>query len=706
MRPIVLSCILTTSLGMATLAVSPLSLASQEAPAGFRPGRAAAQRAYESALRDVPDTAVLQRHVRWLAGETHVAGTPRQRATADYVLREMAAMGLDTMRYVYQVWLPHPDSAVVEVRSPTRRRLRLGEPRVADDLTSAGPRWPTVNGYSGRGDVTAPLVYVNYGLMEDYAELAKTGVDVRGKVVLARYGRSFRGIKAREAERRGAVAVLLYSDPADDGYVQGDVYPEGPMRHPDAPQRGSVYNGQGDPSTPGWPSVDGARRLPADSMRVPRIPVVPLGYANAQALLTRLRGARLPAQSWQGGLPVRYHVGGAPDLQVRVAVFMEPEARWVKRIENTVGILRGATHPNEWVITGGHRDAWGPGATDNVSGTAVILESARAFATAARAGQRPARTMLFATWDAEEWGLVGSTEWAEQMADSLSAKAVAYLNQDVPVGGRAFGSSSTATLHAFMREATGAVAHPAPGDSGTVRQVWAGRTGGTMPFGDLGGGSDFFGFYNYLGIPSFDFGFGGPGGVYHAQYDSYAFVERFADPGYRVHRTAAQLNATLLARLGNADVLPYDFAALGRYIAQVTERLRAPAEQAGIRVDASAIVRAAQGLAAAGDTLALRQRDALAAGAPSAAVDASNAIARTVEAALTRTPGLVGRPFVRNLVFAADRDNGYANVALPAIAEALRDRDAARAAAEVADMAARLDEAARRVRRATAALVP
>jgi N-acetylated-alpha-linked acidic dipeptidase len=687
------------------LVAATLPLPAQEL-AGFRSSGAEAQRQYETTLRAVPDTATLQRHVRWLAGETHVAGTPRQRATADYVLRAMAAMGLDTVRYVYQVWLPHPDSAVVELMAPAKKRLRLGEPRLPDDLTSGGPKWPTVNGYSGRGDVTAPLVYVNYGLMEDYAELARTGVDVRGKVVLARYGRSFRGIKAREAEQRGALGVLLFSDPADDGYVQGDVYPEGPMRHPEAPQRGSVYNGQGDPSTPGWPSVEGARRLPADSMRVPRIPVVPLGYANAQQLLARLRGARLPAQSWQGGLPVRYHVGGTPDVRVRVAVFMEPESRWVKRIENTVGILRGATLPNEWVITGGHRDGWGPGATDNVSGISVVLESARAFATAAKAGQRPARTLMFATWDAEEWGLVGSTEWAEQMADSLSAKAVAYLNQDVPVGGRAFGSSSTASLHAFMRGAADAVPHPAPGDSGTVRAVWAGRTGGTMPFGDLGGGSDFFGFYNYLGIPSFDFGFGGPGGVYHAQYDSYTFVERFADPGYRVHRTAAQLNATLLSRLANADALPYDFGALGRYIAQLIDRLRPAAEKAGIRLDASALVRSALGLATAGDSLALKQRAALAANTSRAAFDASNAAARTVEAALTRTPGLASRPFVRNLVFAADRDNGYANVALPAIAEALRDGDAARAATEVADLSRRPPEAAAPGRPAPAALAP
>ena len=684
----------------------PFVAGAQDAPAGFRPQSAAAQQQFERALRSVPDTVTLQRHMRWLAGATHVAGTPRQRETADYVLREMAAMGLDTVRYIYHVWLPHPDSAVVELVTPAKRRLALGEPRLAADPTSAGPRWPTVNGYSGRGDVTAPVVYVNYGLIEDYAELARTGVDVRGAIVVARYGRSFRGIKAREAERRGAVALVLYSDPADDGYVTGDVYPEGPMRHPQAPQRGSVYNGQGDPSTPGWPSLEGARRLPADSMRVPRIPVVPVGYEQARAVLEPLRGAALPAQSWQGGLPFRYHVGGTASVRARVAVFMEPERQWVKRIENTVGILRGATHPDEWVITGGHRDAWGPGATDNVSGTSIILESARAFGTAAKQGMRPARTLLFATWDAEEWGIVGSTEWAEHLADSLSAKAVAYLNQDGTVGGRAFGASATASLHGFVRDAAGGVPHPSPGDSGTVRDVWSARTKGAMPFGDLGGGSDFFGFYNYLGIPSFDFGFGGAGGVYHAQYDSWTFVEHFADPGYRAHRTAAQLNATMLARLANAEILPFDFAALGRYLALVTDRLRPAAEQAGLALDTSPIVRAALALAGAGDTLAARQRAALAGGAPRTALDASNAIVRTVEAALTRTPGLAGRPFVRNLVFAADRDNGYANVALPGVAEALRDRDAARVAREVADLATRLDDAAARVRRATAALTP
>ncbi len=699
----------STSLAAAVwLAAAPLllPLSAQDAIPGFASRRDAAQRQYEAALRAVPDTARLQRHIRTLAGATHVAGTPQQRVTADYVLREMAAMGLDTVRAVYEVWLPHPDSAVVELVGKTRRKLRLGEPAVAADPTSALKPWPTVNGYSGRGDATAAVVYVNYGLIEDYAELDKTGVSVKGKVVIARYGRSFRGIKAREAEKRGAVALLLYSDPADDGFVQGDVYPEGPMRHPQSLQRGSVYNGQGDPSTPGYPSLPGARRIPVDSMAVPRIPVVPIGYANAQLLLEPLRGATIPAQSWQGGLPFRYHVGGTDAVRARVAVFFEPSNRWVKRIENTVGILRGATHPDEWVITGGHRDAWGPGATDNVSGTSVILESARALAEAAKNGQRPNRTILFATWDAEEWGIVGSTEWAEHQADSLSAKAVAYLNQDGTVGGRAFGASATATLHGFVRAAAGAVPHPTPGDSGSIRDVWSARTNGQMGFGDLGGGSDFFGFYNYLGIPSFDFGFGGPGGVYHSQYDSWTFIEKFADPGYRAHRSAAQLNAVMLARLANADVMPFDFGNLGRYIGAITERLKPAAEKAGITVDVAPITRAAQGLATAGDLFRLAQATALTLGMPRSRLDASNAIARTVEAAMTRTPGLEGRPRVRNLIFAADRDNGYANVALPSVAEAIRDKDAARAAREVADVASRIDAATARVRQAAAALAP
>jgi N-acetylated-alpha-linked acidic dipeptidase len=284
------------------------------------------------------------------------------------------------------------------------------------------------NGYGAAGDVRGEVVYVNYGLIEDYAQLDSMGVSVKGKIAIARYGRSFRGIKAREAEKHGAVGLMIYSDPADDGYARGDVYPVGPMRPSQGIQRGSVMNPNGDPSTPGYPSTANAKRIPLSQMEVPRIPVLPISYGNATELLRGLTGKAIP-QPWQGGLPFRYHVGPGP-VQARMAVTTDALTNPYKEIWDTFGIVRGSEFPDEIVMIGGHRDAWGPGAADNVSGTVSVLEAARAISEQVKAGKRPKRTIVFATWDAEEWGLIGSTEYVEEDSLRLSRSAVAYLNQD------------------------------------------------------------------------------------------------------------------------------------------------------------------------------------------------------------------------------------------------------------------------------------
>ena len=682
----------------------PTLLVAQQSMTGFAPARVARELAVESLLVSVPDAASLQRNMRELAREPHVAGTPRQLETATYVLREMARWGLDTSRVEFEVYLPFPDSSVVELRTPVRRRLGLLEPGLdADPTTRAARPWPAVNGYSANGDVTAPVVFVNYGLPSDYATLDSMGVSVRGKVAVARYGRSFRGIKAREAERRGAVALLIYSDPQEDGFARGDVYPRGPMRAAQAIQRGSVFNGQGDPSTPGWGSVPGARRLPLDSMAVPRIPVVPIGYANAQAVLEGLGGPVVPS-AWQGGLPFAYHVGGGDEVTLRVAVIGEQFPRGLKRIANTLGTIRGAEFPDEVIVVGGHRDAWSPGATDNVSGTITVMEAARAWAAAVRAGHRPRRTLVFATWDAEEWGLVGSSEHAEHLADELRRTVVAYVNLDVAATGRTFGGSASASLQPLLREVAAAVRQP--GDTLSVLAAWKKQPGNFNAdeprIGDLGGGSDFAGFYNHLGIPAMGFGFGGPGGVYHAAYDTWTFLERFADPGYVAHVAASQLAVVVLARLANADVLPLDYGTFGRYLVPHVDRLEAEARKLGMTIGFDDLRQALQRLAASGDALARRRDSALGAGTPAPA--AANARLRVTEHELARPAGLAGRPFQRNLVFASDRDNGYATIALPGIAEALRDRDEARARREVEELAARVRAAATRVDEAAAAL--
>lgn len=678
-------------------------LAAQDVP-GFARGSIAAQLQLESRLRAVPDTASAQRHARTLAARPHVAGTPAQIATADYVVRQMASWGLDTTRAEYEVYLPFNDSSLVEVITDRRERLSLDEPQVPADPTTLEAAFPAMNGYSGAGDVTAPVVYVNYGLPADYAALDSLGISVTGKIVLARYGRSFRGIKPREAEKRGAIAVVLYSDPMDDGFLVGDVYPAGPMRNPDGVQRGSLFNGQGDPSTPGWPSTVGARRVPESEMGISGIPVVPIGYGNAGRIMNKLGGPSVP-NGWQGGMGFRYHVGDDA-VRLRVAVWPERGARAYKRIQDTFGFIRGSESPGELVIVGAHRDAWSPGAVDNVSGTVSVMEAARAWGRLLAEGHRPKRSLVFATWDAEEWGLIGAVEWAEQMADTLRNVAVAYINLDVTASGRMFSASGTASLHELMRDVTRSVTQPA--DTVSVYRDWQRRTVTTTRpepiLGDLGGGSDFMAFYNHLGIPSLAFGFGGPGGSYHSGYDTWTFMERFGDPGYLAHRASAQLAAVLMARLANAEVVPFDYGALGEYLVELVARTRLEPGAASISAALDGLAGASGVLAQLGRRLTVARNGALADGRDAARFTASNSLLRQVERQLVHPDGLPDRPILRNLVFASDRDNGYANVQFPAIVEALRDGNPERAAAAARDLATRVRSAAALVEQATTAL--
>ena len=355
------------------------------------------------------------------------------------------------------------------------------------------------------------------------------------------------------------------------------------MRHPDAPQRGSLgIEARGDQSTPGWASTPDARRLPQDSIPGPRIPVVPLGYRNAQTILQALAGPEVP-QSWQGGLPFRYRIGQG-EVVVRVAVWAERGERAYKTITNTVAVMRGTTWPDRWVLAGGHRDAWGPGAADNVSGVSTILEAGRAIGRAAALGFRPKRTIVLASWDGEEWGLVGSIEQVELLADTLRDNAVAYLNLDVSANGRIFHAGGHGVPLELIRDL--AMVTRQPGESISVYQAWRrdARVADSVqpPIGDLGGGSDFAGFYNVLGIPSFEFGFGGRYGVYHSAYDTYNWMDRFGDPGYLSHAAAARMTAVGLTRLANADLLPFDYHEFGRVLGQLVGARRAEAARAGM----------------------------------------------------------------------------------------------------------------------------
>jgi N-acetylated-alpha-linked acidic dipeptidase len=684
------------------------SLPAQQSTAplpGYTPSASAAERTLEAQAIARPSAARAREHSRILSAETHVSGTPAQARTRDYVIAQMRAMGLETEVRQYDVFLPHPTSVQLWRVSPRARALPLAEPPVAGDRSSSLAQYPTVNGYSGQGDVTGDIVYVNYGLIEDYAQLDSLGISVRGKIAVARYGRSFRGIKAREAEKNGAVALLIYSDPQDDGYVRGDVYPSGPMRNRNGVQRGSVMNGAGDPATPGYPSTAGARRIPESQMDIPRIPVVPISYANAGELLDELRGRDVP-QGWQGGLPFRYHVGPGP-VRARVRVTDDRATRGTKAIYNTFGIVRGSEFPDELVIVGGHRDAWGPGTADNVSGTVSVLEAARAVADAVKAGHRPKRTIMFATWDAEEWGLIGSSEYVEDDSLRLVRGGVAYLNQDVAAQGTRFGGGGSPSMRPTLRDVARQV--PDPGGRGSVYAEW--RRTAAVPdtaepaMGDPGGGSDFAGFYNHLGIPIADWGFGGAGGVYHSQYDDFAWMSRFGDSSYTYHAAAARIAAAMLLRFANAEILPYDYVefatTMQRYLPALDRAIAAKrwsVSSGALRDAIVAMEREATAFAAARDRL-------LAAGTPDRDRRAAvNAALLGVERALVRPEGLRTRPWYRNLIYVADVDNGYANMVFPSVNEALRANDQRLTGDEIADLARRFEAATRALAAARAAL--
>lgn len=543
-----------------------LAVGALAQPAASQPASAAAQwlgYSSSSAARqaDVEQRAVagaqpgaIQSFARTLAARPHIAGTPAQAETRDYVIDQMRSWGLQTEVAEYEVYLPFATEVLLERIAPTPRRFETREPAFPHDPYAAEPL-PILpqHGYVAAGDASGELVYVNYATIEDLDQLAELGVSVEGKIALARYGRIFRGAKVLNVQARGAIACIIYSDPSDDGYARGDVVPDGPMRPAESVQHGTVaVHPHGDPTTPGYASLPGApRRDPAAAPNLPKIPSLPLSAAGAGELLKDLRGSEAP-DGWQGGLPFRYHVGPGP-VAVRVKVAHDGGYR---KIWNTIGRLPGARFPDEWIVIGAHRDAWCCGAADNVSGTAAVMETARICAELARQGSPPARTLVFATWDAEEWGVVGSTEWTEQHRDELRERVVAYINQDMIITGDSFGASSTPVLKHLVADSTRVVPHPTDA-SRPIFAVWSGETG-QPTVGTSGGGSDHVGFQMNIGLPCTSHGFGGRQGIYHSILDTPTWMERFGDPGYVRHAAAARVSAVLMLRLANAAGLPFD----------------------------------------------------------------------------------------------------------------------------------------------------
>ncbi|MDP9201836.1 MAG: M20/M25/M40 family metallo-hydrolase [Gemmatimonadota bacterium] len=675
------------------LALAP-PVGAQTTP-GYSPQSAATERATESDAILRPSASSASAHSKFLSQQPHMAGTPAQARTRDYVIDRMKSWGLETEVRAYSIWMPHPVSTRVWRIAPDPIELNLREGVVAEDTTSSAyPQVMPFNGYGAAGDVRGEVVYVNYGLIEDYAQLDSMGVSVKGKIAIVRYGRSFRGIKAREAEKHGALGLIMYSDPADDGYGRGDVYPAGPMRPSQGIQRGSVMNPNGDPSTPGYPSTANAKRIAVGKMDVPHIPVLPISYGNAAELLRGLSGKSIP-QPWQGGLPFRFHVGPGP-VQARIAVTTDADTNPYKQIWNTFGIIRGSEFPDEIVIIGGHRDAWGPGAADNVSGTVSVLEAARAISEQVKAGNRPKRTIVFATWDAEEWGLIGSTEFVEQDSLRLTKSAVAYLNQDDVAQGSNFGGGGSPSLRALLRDVTKTV--PDPSGQGSVYDVWRKRANLAADslepqMGDPGGGSDFAGFYNHLGIPIADWGFGGPAGVYHSAYDSYHWMVKFGDPTFEFHAANAKIGTAALLRIANAEILPYDYVEYARTVQRFSSQVERAIAEKHWKLSGAVLNAAVARMESAAVAFNAARDRALATQLSPTIAKQVNATLLGVERQLTRPQGLVTRPWFRNLVYASDENNGYSTMVLPSVNEAIRVGDESTVERELADLVKRFDAA-------------
>ncbi len=654
----------------------------------------------ERVLLDTPTPEKARRWLSQLTEEPHVAGTPAEKKVADYVLDRFKEFGLDAESQRLDVFLNHPKNVSLRLIAPDEMELSLREePYQVDKDSTMDGMFPAFHGYGASGMARGQVVYANYGSPADFDRLRGMGISVDGKITLVRYGGAFRGLKVKESQDRGAVGVLIYSDPADDGYMRGDVYPDGPMRPPSAIQRGSVLflsHLPGDPSTPDGPSTTGAKRITREQMaNVPKIPSLPISYMAAEKILRLLGGARVP-DDWQGGLPFSYHVGpGAASVAMDVTM-----DEGLKPIYNVIATIKGSVEPEKLVILGNHRDAWNHGAVDPNSGTAAVLEAARALGAAVKSGWTPKRTILIASWDAEEYGLVGSTEWAEQHAANLQKNAVAYINCDVAVTGPNLGLNGVPSLLAVAQQAARDVPDPMRGGSVGAgwetrsKSAWAQQTPVDLDGKDasfaprlapLGSGSDYTVFLDHLGIPVIDAGFGGPYGVYHSVYDNFRWMDRYGDPGFHYHAAAARLLGLMTMRLAGADVVPLRFSTYAASLQEDLDAMRRDAirrarttsegQKPAITPDFSEILAALKELASAGET-ADRAVDAAAKSGDAAAIRRVNDTLTQVERAFLDAKGLPNRPWFRHMLIAPGLTTGYAPWPFPALQEAIEARDA------------------------------
>ncbi len=739
-----------TNGGIATAGDSPML--------GFSTASAGAERGLESRFDANLSAGAIRDRLKLMSAEPNQVGSPHDKANADYTLAQFKAWGWDAHIEVFSVLYPTPKAELLELVGANGFKATLTEPAIPGDDSSAHQTGglPAYVAYGGDGDVTAPLIYVNYGMPADYEALRRLGLDVKGKIVIARYGAGWRGLKPKLAQEHGAAGCIIYSDPADDGYGAGDAYPAGAYRPERGLQRGSVQDlpvEPGDPLTPGYGAVEGAPRIAiGEAKTILRIPTLPISWGDAQHFLAALGGPVAP-RGWRGALPMTYHVGGGEGPAVHIVV----RSNWdQKPLYDVIAVMKGAREPDKWVIRGNHRDGWVFGAEDPLSGQTALMEEAKSLGALAKTGWRPARTLVYASWDGEEPGLLGSTEWAETHAAEIQSKAVVYINTD----GNNRGVLSAETSYSLRRlfdQAAASVTDPETGVSVRDRamaeiQVRAlaldaspelksrakgAAAGGDLPVGDLGSGSDYTPFVQHLGIASINFGFDGEGqsgGVYHSAYDTFEHYDRFGDPGFTYSVALAKTAGRLVLRAANADLAPFQFSDMAATVAEQVEALKKLAttqrdhavtvnrlldEKAFALSDDPTITSGPPEPETVGPDLDFAPLDAAlsrlkasakayddAAMTPTAPERAAKAdsILQGVEQALTDSRGLPGRPWYRHLIYAPGLLTGYGAKTLPGVREAIESRRWAEAGDYIGRTAAVLNAAGAKLDEATGVL--
>ena len=720
---------------------------------GYSAASSRSEREWEGKFRAIPTQQNLRDYMQRLSARPHHVGSAYDKENADWIMSKFKEWGLDAHIENFDVLFPTPKVRVVELVEPTKFAAKLQEPALAVDPTSnqQSEQLPTYNAYSIDGDVTAPLVYVNYGIPEDYEQLDRMGISVKGAIVIARYLHSWRGIKPKVAAEHGAIGCIIYSDPGDDGYVQGDVFPEGAFRPRGGVQRGSVMDMPlypGDPLTPGVGATKDAKRLALKEARtITRIPVLPISYGDAQPLLLALKGPVAP-EAWRGALGQTYHVGPGP-----AKVHLKVESNWdIKTLNDIIVKIPGSTYPDEWVIRGNHYDAWVNGAEDPISGANALLEEARALSELLKQGWKPRRTIIYCVWDGEEPGLLGSTEWAEEHADELRQHAAVYINTDS--NGRGFLSAQGShTLEKFLNGVAREIQDPEKNisvakrrqlrqiaDAKSDEERQAIRKRADFRINALGSGSDYTVFLDHLGIASMNLGYTGEsdGGIYHSIYDDFYWYTHFGDPDFSYGRALAQTVGTSVLRLADADVLPYDFTdfadTIHRYVDELEKLLKDKQEEvrernqeleegvftatadpkqtyvpppreevpphlnfAPLENAREALIRSAERYQRAFDQATKNGDMALS----PAAIQSLNAQLLQSERKLANPEGLPGRPWFQHLIYAPGQYTGYGVKTIPGVREAIEqkkwkeaDEQIVRAGAALQDEAVLIDSAA------------